>query len=209
MYVVVSSVMFSLADHSFFFGCFVVISFFPLIDVCEQSSDFSDISESAADYFSRSNRRGSVVSDLDDLSIPDLDAVSGCVLWAAVQHRWLADCCDAWCRKITHSLTLVITWWKWRAIWLAEAVAVVQKHGLGKCNMNVKEVCESFTCLLPLYDLWTRRTLASDYYLDSNLQMKKGLTAWPCQTQAATNFIIDICLFLSDGWKMWQAVFRL
>lgn len=44
---------------------------------CKQSSDFSDISESAADYFSRSNRRGSIVSDLDDLSIPDLDAVSG------------------------------------------------------------------------------------------------------------------------------------
>ncbi|XP_061817502.1 leucine-rich repeat flightless-interacting protein 2 isoform X3 [Nerophis lumbriciformis] len=39
------------------------------------SSDFSNISESAADYFSRSNRRGSVVSDLDDLSIPDLDAL--------------------------------------------------------------------------------------------------------------------------------------
>ncbi|XP_041645320.1 leucine-rich repeat flightless-interacting protein 2 isoform X17 [Cheilinus undulatus] len=39
------------------------------------SSDFSDFSESAADYFSRSNRRGSVVSDLDDLSIPDLDAL--------------------------------------------------------------------------------------------------------------------------------------
>uniref|UniRef100_A0A4W6FB58 Leucine-rich repeat flightless-interacting protein 2 n=1 Tax=Lates calcarifer TaxID=8187 RepID=A0A4W6FB58_LATCA len=44
--------------------------------VCrKQSSDFSDISESAADYFSRSNRRGSIVSDLDDLSIPDLDAL--------------------------------------------------------------------------------------------------------------------------------------
>uniref|UniRef100_A0A3P8Y4L3 Leucine-rich repeat flightless-interacting protein 2 n=1 Tax=Esox lucius TaxID=8010 RepID=A0A3P8Y4L3_ESOLU len=41
------------------------------------SSDFSDISESAADYFSRSNRRGSIVSDLDDLCIPDdLDGVS-------------------------------------------------------------------------------------------------------------------------------------
>ncbi|XP_040034974.2 leucine-rich repeat flightless-interacting protein 2 isoform X11 [Gasterosteus aculeatus] len=39
------------------------------------SSDFSDISESAADYFSRTSRRGSVVSDLDDLSIPDLDAL--------------------------------------------------------------------------------------------------------------------------------------
>lgn len=87
MYVVVSSVIFSLADYFFVFGCFVVLPFFPLIGVCEQSSDFSDISESAADYFSRSNRRGSVVSDLDDLSIPDLDAVSGCVLRAAVQHR--------------------------------------------------------------------------------------------------------------------------
>ncbi|XP_068581798.1 leucine-rich repeat flightless-interacting protein 2 isoform X7 [Cebidichthys violaceus] len=39
------------------------------------SSDFSDISESAADYFSRTNRRGSIVSDLDDVSIPDLDAL--------------------------------------------------------------------------------------------------------------------------------------
>ncbi|MGH0145260.1 UNVERIFIED_CONTAM: hypothetical protein FKN15_004949 [Acipenser sinensis] len=39
------------------------------------SSDFSDISESAADYFSRSNRRGSIVSDLDDLIIPDLNSL--------------------------------------------------------------------------------------------------------------------------------------
>ncbi|XP_062851868.1 leucine-rich repeat flightless-interacting protein 2 isoform X6 [Trichomycterus rosablanca] len=38
------------------------------------SSELSDMSESAADYFSRSNRRGSIVSDLDDLSIPDLDS---------------------------------------------------------------------------------------------------------------------------------------
>ncbi|XP_055018558.1 leucine-rich repeat flightless-interacting protein 2 isoform X4 [Boleophthalmus pectinirostris] len=37
------------------------------------SSDFSDISESAADYFSRSNRRGSIVSDIDDLA--DLDSL--------------------------------------------------------------------------------------------------------------------------------------
>lgn len=36
----------------------------------------SDMSETAADYFSRSNRRGSIVSDVDDLSIPDLDLVS-------------------------------------------------------------------------------------------------------------------------------------
>uniref|UniRef100_A0A673J9N4 Leucine-rich repeat flightless-interacting protein 2 n=1 Tax=Sinocyclocheilus rhinocerous TaxID=307959 RepID=A0A673J9N4_9TELE len=42
----------------------------------KELSDFSDISETAADYFSRSNRRGSIVSDLDDLSIPDLDSVS-------------------------------------------------------------------------------------------------------------------------------------
>ncbi|XP_031140061.1 leucine-rich repeat flightless-interacting protein 2 isoform X16 [Sander lucioperca] len=40
-----------------------------------RSSDFSDISETAADYFSRTSRRGSIVSDLDDLSIPDLDAL--------------------------------------------------------------------------------------------------------------------------------------
>nr|XP_005999600.1 PREDICTED: leucine-rich repeat flightless-interacting protein 2 isoform X3 [Latimeria chalumnae] len=39
------------------------------------SSDFSDHNESAADYFSRSNRRGSIVSDLDDVSIPDLSSL--------------------------------------------------------------------------------------------------------------------------------------
>lgn len=62
----------------------VILYFYASISVlflvcvwCKQSSDFLDISESAADYFSRSNRRGSIVSDLDDLSIPDLDAVSG------------------------------------------------------------------------------------------------------------------------------------
>ncbi|XP_078544401.1 leucine-rich repeat flightless-interacting protein 2 isoform X3 [Lissotriton helveticus] len=39
------------------------------------SSDFSDPSESAADYFSRSNRRGSIVSDVDDVGIPDLNSL--------------------------------------------------------------------------------------------------------------------------------------
>lgn len=58
---------FAVLSLSLFFSSFVG---------CKQSSDFSDISESAADYFSRSNRRGSIVSDLDDLSIPDLDTVS-------------------------------------------------------------------------------------------------------------------------------------
>ncbi|NXF57185.1 LRRF2 protein, partial [Ciccaba nigrolineata] len=39
-----------------------------------KSSDFSDQSETAADYFSRSNRRGSVVSDADD--VQGLNSVS-------------------------------------------------------------------------------------------------------------------------------------
>ncbi|XP_029445682.1 leucine-rich repeat flightless-interacting protein 2 isoform X7 [Rhinatrema bivittatum] len=39
------------------------------------SSDFSDPTESAADYFSRSNRRGSIVSDVDDINIPDLNSL--------------------------------------------------------------------------------------------------------------------------------------
>ncbi|KAM6281065.1 leucine-rich repeat flightless-interacting protein 2 isoform 9-T12 [Porphyrio hochstetteri] len=37
------------------------------------SSDFSDQSETAADYFSRSNRRGSIVSDADD--VPGLNSL--------------------------------------------------------------------------------------------------------------------------------------
>ncbi|XP_034984688.1 leucine-rich repeat flightless-interacting protein 2 isoform X4 [Zootoca vivipara] len=39
------------------------------------STDFSDHSETAADYFSRSNRRGSIVSELDDVSIPDMNSL--------------------------------------------------------------------------------------------------------------------------------------
>ncbi|XP_061442781.1 leucine-rich repeat flightless-interacting protein 2 isoform X9 [Rhineura floridana] len=39
------------------------------------STDFSDHSETAADYFSRPNRRGSIVSDLDDVSIPDMNSL--------------------------------------------------------------------------------------------------------------------------------------
>ncbi|XP_015667224.1 leucine-rich repeat flightless-interacting protein 2 [Protobothrops mucrosquamatus] len=37
------------------------------------SSDFHHHGETAADYFSRTNRRGSIVSDLDDVSIPDMN----------------------------------------------------------------------------------------------------------------------------------------
>ncbi|XP_058035873.1 leucine-rich repeat flightless-interacting protein 2 isoform X12 [Ahaetulla prasina] len=37
------------------------------------SSDFHQHGETAADYFSRTNRRGSIVSDLDDVSIPDMN----------------------------------------------------------------------------------------------------------------------------------------
>uniref|UniRef100_A0A672ZUW3 Leucine-rich repeat flightless-interacting protein 2 n=1 Tax=Sphaeramia orbicularis TaxID=375764 RepID=A0A672ZUW3_9TELE len=57
--------------------CCLFLCFCPssLTVCCKQCSDFSDISESAADYFSRSNRRGSIVSDLDDLGIPDLDTL--------------------------------------------------------------------------------------------------------------------------------------
>lgn len=44
---------------------------------------------SAADYFGRSNRRGSVVSEVDDVSIPDLTSVS--VLHGAVM---LSQACD-------------------------------------------------------------------------------------------------------------------
>lgn len=79
------------------YSLFLSLCFCPLSCTwCEQSSDFSDISESAADYFSRSNRRGSIVSDLDDLSIPDLDTVScqvhNGVPRSAVQHEWCIDC---------------------------------------------------------------------------------------------------------------------
>lgn len=47
-----------------------------LLYLALKSSDFSDQSETAADYFSRSNRRGSIVSDVDDVIIPALNSVS-------------------------------------------------------------------------------------------------------------------------------------
>uniref|UniRef100_A0A8C6XYN9 Leucine-rich repeat flightless-interacting protein 2 n=1 Tax=Naja naja TaxID=35670 RepID=A0A8C6XYN9_NAJNA len=51
--------------------------FSPSVFVCclfslLKSSDFHPHGETAADYFSRTNRRGSIVSDLDDVSIPDM-----------------------------------------------------------------------------------------------------------------------------------------
>lgn len=49
---------------------------------------FSNWKVSAADYFSRSNRRGSVVSDVDDVSIPDLTSVS------AAHGDPLSQACD-------------------------------------------------------------------------------------------------------------------
>lgn len=55
-----------------------------------KSSDFSDHSETAADYFSRSNRRGSIVSDLDDVSIPDVNSVSLLGILLLVYENWRA-----------------------------------------------------------------------------------------------------------------------
>lgn len=51
----------------FLFFSYVLIS---------KASLFSNRKVSAADYFSRSNRRGSVVSEVDDVSVPELASVS-------------------------------------------------------------------------------------------------------------------------------------
>jgi len=48
-----------------------------------KSSDFSDQSETAADYFSRSNRRGSIVSDADDVQgLNSVSVMLVVILWA-------------------------------------------------------------------------------------------------------------------------------
>ncbi|XP_065483567.1 leucine-rich repeat flightless-interacting protein 2 isoform X4 [Caloenas nicobarica] len=53
------------------------------------SSDFSDQSETAADYFSRSNRRGSVVSDADD--IQDLNSQTSKFLVLGLGEKQLEE----------------------------------------------------------------------------------------------------------------------
>lgn len=58
-------------SYHFLAICFVCCLFWLL-----KSSDFHHHGETAADYFSRTNRRGSIVSDLDDVSIPDMNNVS-------------------------------------------------------------------------------------------------------------------------------------
>lgn len=65
--------------------CYLFLFTFPLP---LQSPDFSDQSGSTAAYFSRSSRRGSVISDFDDLTVPDLSSVSEhiCDVWFGADY---------------------------------------------------------------------------------------------------------------------------
>ncbi|KFZ66554.1 Leucine-rich repeat flightless-interacting protein 2 [Podiceps cristatus] len=70
-FVLISCLVFQINFCSF---CGIIFSSLSPSPYLLKSSDFSDQSETAADYFSRSNRRGSIVSDADD--VQGLNSVS-------------------------------------------------------------------------------------------------------------------------------------
>ena len=73
-----------------------MFSFFSSV-LTSKASLFSNWKVSAADYFSRSNRRGSVVSEVDDVSAPELASVSAAWGRDVVSGVWLmANTSSVW-----------------------------------------------------------------------------------------------------------------
>ncbi|XP_041922238.1 leucine-rich repeat flightless-interacting protein 2 isoform X8 [Alosa sapidissima] len=125
------------------------------------SSDFSDISETAADYFSRSNRRGSIVSDLDDLSIPDLDS--------------LDEKCDKqyseYSRPSSRCATPGLS-----AAALASLGGTSSRRGSGDAGSVVVDPDASLSELRDLYDLKDQIQDVEGRYMQGLKELKESLT---------------------------------
>ncbi|XP_048126606.1 leucine-rich repeat flightless-interacting protein 2 isoform X10 [Alosa alosa] len=126
-----------------------------------RSSDFSDISETAADYFSRSNRRGSIVSDLDDLSIPDLDS--------------LDEKCDKqyseYSRPSSRCATPGLS-----AAALASLGGTSSRRGSGDAGSVVVDPDASLSELRDLYDLKDQIQDVEGRYMQGLKELKESLT---------------------------------
>ncbi|TRY55879.1 hypothetical protein DNTS_029129, partial [Danionella cerebrum] len=120
-------------------------------------SDFSDISETAADYFSRSNRRGSIVSDLDDLSIPDLDS--------------LDEKCDAYSRPTSRCTTPGLS-----AAALASLGGSSSRRGSGDAGSIIMDSEASISELRDIYDLKDQIQDVEGRYMQGLKELKESLS---------------------------------
>uniref|UniRef100_A0A8C1CJ13 Leucine-rich repeat flightless-interacting protein 2 n=1 Tax=Cyprinus carpio carpio TaxID=630221 RepID=A0A8C1CJ13_CYPCA len=125
-------------------------------------SDFSDISETAADYFSRSNRRGSIVSDLDDLSIPDLDSLD---------EKRDKQFTDTYSRPSSRCTTPALS-----AAALASLGGSSSRRGSGDAGSIVMDAEASISELRDIYDLKDQIQDVEGRYMQGLKELKDSLS---------------------------------
>ncbi|XP_052428004.1 leucine-rich repeat flightless-interacting protein 2 isoform X4 [Carassius gibelio] len=125
-------------------------------------SDFSDISETAADYFSRSNRRGSIVSDLDDLSIPDLDSLD---------EKCDKQFTDPYSRPSSRCTTPALS-----AAALASLGGSSSRRGSGDAGSIVMDAEASISELRDIYDLKDQIQDVEGRYMQGLKELKDSLS---------------------------------
>ncbi|XP_058650770.1 leucine-rich repeat flightless-interacting protein 2 isoform X6 [Onychostoma macrolepis] len=125
-------------------------------------SDFSDISETAADYFSRSNRRGSIVSDLDDLSIPDLDSLD---------EKCDKQFTDTYSRPTSRCTTPALS-----AAALASLGGSSSRRGSGDAGSVVMDAEASISELRDIYDLKDQIQDVEGRYMQGLKELKDSLS---------------------------------
>ncbi|XP_059421780.1 leucine-rich repeat flightless-interacting protein 2 isoform X4 [Carassius carassius] len=125
-------------------------------------SDFSDISETAADYFSRSNRRGSIVSDLDDLSIPDLDSLD---------EKCEKQFTDPYSRPSSRCTTPALS-----AVALAFLGGSSSRRGSGDAGSIVMDAEASISELRDIYDLKDQIQDVEGRYMQGLKELKDSLS---------------------------------
>lgn len=202
-----SSFTFSLADHSFFFVCVFVVycSFISTLDVCVCLCVWTVFWLLWHQWV-------------------------GCWLFQPLQpkrqHRfwpwWFEYSRSGCCKCLSCGATP-----EWRAavrkhgvqqqlihslLWLTTVDLVLAvRLGLEKVTWMWRRcVIHSLACRV-FYDLWTCNTYLRLLTPALIYRRRKGLAARPCRTQAGAHFSNTwfFFLFVSAGWKMRQAVFRL
>ncbi|XP_016326397.1 leucine-rich repeat flightless-interacting protein 2-like isoform X5 [Sinocyclocheilus anshuiensis] len=125
-------------------------------------SDFSDISETAADYFSRSNRRGSIVSDLDDMSIPDLDSLD---------EKCDKQFTDTYSRPSSRCTTPALS-----AAALASLGGSSSRRGSGDAGSIIMDAEVSISELKDIYDLKDQIQDVEGRYMQGLKELKDSLS---------------------------------
>ncbi|XP_076831115.1 leucine-rich repeat flightless-interacting protein 2 isoform X2 [Brachyhypopomus gauderio] len=126
------------------------------------SSELSDISATAADYFSRSNRRGSIVSDLDDLSIPDLDSL---------EEKSDKQFSDTFSRPSSRCATPGLS-----AAALASLGGTSSRRGSGDMSSVIADPEASINELRDIYDLKDQIQDVEGRYMQGLKELKESLS---------------------------------